>query len=155
MSEKSRDAEPEREEIAAGGADADAVDPQPDEVAEELSVEVDETIAELEQDFTPEEQLEAAAPIKRKTATAPVRKKDRATPKRKDALDDHDDPYRAKNPVEFAKQSGAELKKVVWPTWPQTVAMFTAVLIFVIIMIAIVGVLDLVFGWSLLQLLGS
>jgi len=33
--------------------------------------------------------------------------------------------------------------------------MFGAVLVFVLIMIAIVGVLDLAFGWSLLKVFGS
>ncbi|MBB1508699.1 preprotein translocase subunit SecE [Tessaracoccus sp. MC1756] len=94
------------------------------------------------------------APVRR-TVKVPVRKKDTVTRKRSEALAEHDDPYRASNPVEFAKQSGSELKKVVWPTWPQTISMFSAVLVFVLIMIAIVGSLDLFFGWSLLQLFGS
>ncbi|AQP47648.1 preprotein translocase subunit SecE [Tessaracoccus aquimaris] len=52
-------------------------------------------------------------------------------------------------------QSAAELKRVVWPTWPQTVSMFSAVLIFVLIMILIVGALDFAFTWGLLKMLGS
>ena len=44
---------------------------------------------------------------------------------------------------------------VVWPTWPETVKMYSAVLVFVLIMIAIVGLLDLAFGWGLLKIFGS
>nr|WP_255698157.1 preprotein translocase subunit SecE [Tessaracoccus sp. ZS01] len=164
VSDKSHDAVPENEDFVPGEPDApedDAVeieDPEALAAAEEEVAEADEdiTLGELEQDFTPEEQEAAAAlaPVRR-TVKAPVRKKDTVTRKRSEALAEHDDPYRASNPVEFAKQSGSELKKVVWPTWPQTISMFSAVLVFVLIMIAIVGSLDLFFGWSLLQLFGS
>lgn len=192
MSDKSQDAEPEREEIVAGGAEAaDTVDPavveddslsiddieDPEALAEaeeavhddhdahasipeidgELADSDDATIAELEEDFTDEERAAAAAaaPIARKTAKAPVRKKETATRKRSEAAAEHEDPYKAKTPGQFAKQSASELKKVVWPTWPETATMFSAVLIFVLIMIAFVGGLDLLFGWGLLQLFGS
>lgn len=115
----------------------------------------DVVIAELEEGFTDEEREAAAgAPILRKTVKAPV-KKGAATRKRGQAAAEHEDPYRASNPAQFAQQSAGELKKVVWPTWPETAKTFTAVLIFVLIMIAIVGGLDLFFGWGLLQLFGS
>ncbi|MCB0887112.1 MAG: preprotein translocase subunit SecE [Propionibacteriaceae bacterium] len=91
----------------------------------------------------------------RTTAKAPVRKKDHATRKRSEAEKAHEDPYKAKNPAEFVRQSAGELKKVVWPTWPETVKMYSAVLVFVLIMIAIVGLLDLAFGWGLLKIFGS
>lgn len=198
MSDKSRDAEPEREDLVAGEPDAaepteaelveddslsidDIDDPEALAAAEEAVIEDDEAaasdpatdgelvdatdadaasddeaIAELEENFTPEEQAAAAAaPIVRKTAKAPVRKKDAPTRKRSEATAEHEDPYKAKNPVQFVKQSVDELKKVVWPTWAQTLAMFGAVLTFVLIMIAIVGVLDFAFGWGLLKLFGS
>ena len=198
MSDKSRDAEPEREDLVAGEPDAaepteaelveddslsidDIDDPEALAAAEEAVIEDeeaaasdpatdgelvdatdadaasdDEAIAELEENFTPEEQAAAAAaPIVRKTAKAPVRKKDAPTRKRSEATSEHEDPYKAKNPVQFVKQSVDELKKVVWPTWAQTLAMFGAVLTFVLIMIAIVGVLDFAFGWGLLKLFGS
>ncbi len=186
MSEKSRDAEHEdlvqggtdAAESAVESDDdtlsaSDIEDPEALEAAEEAVIEDedalevippsvdpeadDETIAELEEDFTPEE-LEAAAaaaPIARKTAKAPVRKKETRTRKRSEATAEHEDPYKAHNPAQFAGQSVAELKRVVWPTWPETASMFSAVLIFVLIMIAIVGLLDFAFGWGLLKLLGS
>ncbi|MDO5678176.1 MAG: preprotein translocase subunit SecE [Propionibacteriaceae bacterium] len=165
MSDKSHDAEPEFEENLPGEPDApedDAVeveDPEALAAAEEEVTEADEdiTLGELEKNFTPEEQAAAAAlaPVRRRTAKAPVRKKDAATRKRSDALTEHEDPYRASNPAEFVKQSASELKKVVWPTWPQTLTMFSAVLVFVLIMITYVGLADFGFGWLMLQLFGS
>ena len=116
----------------------------------------DARIAALEGEFTPEEQAAAAgaSAIARKTAKAPVRK-DAPTRRRGAALAEHEDPYKASNPAEFVAQSAGELKKVVWPTWPQLVTMFFAVLIFVLIIITIVALLDLLFGWTLLQLFGN
>ena len=161
MSDKSQDAEPEYEETLPGEPDApedDAVEVEDPEVladAEEEVAQADEdiTIGEMEKGFTPEEQEAAAAlaPVRRRTAKAPVRKKDTATRKRSEALAEHEDPYKASNPVEFAQQSASELKKVVWPTWPQTLTMFSAVLVFVLIMITYVGFLDFGFGWLMLQ----
>ena len=56
---------------------------------------------------------------------------------------------------EYFKGVKLEMKKVVWPTWPETVKMYSAVLVFVLIMIAIVSLLDYAFGWGLLKLFGS
>ena len=75
--------------------------------------------------------------------------------KRSEAEKAHEDPYKAKNPAEFVRQSAGELKKVVWPTWPETVKMYSAVLVFVLIMIAIVSLMDYAFGWGLLKIFGS
>lgn len=115
----------------------------------------DEQIAALEDTFTPEEQSGAEG-IHRKTAKAPVRKQT-ATRTRESARGesaDHD-PYSTKNPVTFAKQSGGELKKVVWPTGKEMRTYFLAVLVFVLFVITYVGLLDLLFGWGLLNLLGD
>lgn len=163
MSDKSHDAEPE-EELAVGELDADDAlvdDPEALEAAEDALAESDdETIEHLEELLADEaeESAEAAKPAKkpiaRKTAKAPV-KKDAPTRKRSESERDPEaDPYRAGNPVRFAKQSADELRKVVWPTWPQLVTMFFAVLVFVLIIIIIVGLLDLGFGSLLLWLFG-
>ena len=140
-------------------ADAEPADDDYVAEAEITDDELDERIDELEGDFTPEEQqaaVAAGAPaIARKTSKAPVRKKDAPTRRRSAAVAEHDDPYKASNPAEFVQQSAGELKKVVWPTWPQLVTMFFAVLIFVVIIITIVALLDLAFGWALLQLFGN
>lgn len=116
---------------------------------------IDEGAAPLSVD--PESHAEggADAPIVRRTAKAPV-KKAAPTRKRAEAERDHEDldRYSARNPVEFARQSAGELKQVVWPTWPELTTYFLAVLIFVLFIITFVGLLDLGFGWGLLQLLG-
>ncbi|MEZ5087637.1 MAG: preprotein translocase subunit SecE [Tessaracoccus sp.] len=100
-------------------------------------------------------QPDAGGPIVRKTAKAPV-KKDAPTRKRSEAEREHEDvdPYAARNPAEFVRQSAGELKQVVWPTWPELVTYFFAVLIFVLFIITFVGLLDMGLGWGLLQLLG-
>jgi len=122
--------------------DDDGVDPDAD----------DDAIAGLEGDFTSEEQSAAASV--RRSANAPVRKTT-ATRKRSESAREEHDPYTAKNPATFVKQSAGEIKKVVWPTWAQLTVMFFAVLIFVLFMIAFVGLLDAGFGALLLRLLGA
>ena len=120
----------------------------------------DEIIERLDREFdgdrepVVEKEPRDEGAIVRRTSKAPVRKS-APTKKRAAAVAEHDDQYKAGNPIEFARQSGSELKKVVWPTWPQLVTMFFAVLIFVIIIITIVGLLDLAFGWTLLKLFGA
>ena len=105
--------------------------------------------------LTEEEQVAAAAagarPV-RKTAAEPVAGKGRATPRqvRHRAEDEH----RRSTPVEFVRESAAELRKVVWPTGSQLQQYFVVVLVFVLIMIGIVLALDLVFGWLMLKALG-
>ena len=56
------------------------------------------------------------------------------------------------SPAKFAGESVEELKKVVWPTWPQVRQYFVVVLVFVLAIIAFVSLLDLMFGWALLKL---
>lgn len=116
----------------------------------------DAEIAKLEEGFSDEENLTAAAVVggARKTAKAPV-KKSTATRKRSESEREETDPYRAGNPAKFVEQSAAELKQVVWPTWPQLVSYFSAVLVFVLFFIAFIGLLDLFFGWGLLSLFGD
>lgn len=146
--------DPEALEAASSAVagDEDALEVIPPAIGPDTD---DEAIAELEEGFTAEEREAAAAAIVRKTSKAPVRKKETRTRRRSEATQDHEDHYKAHNPAQFAAQSVAELKRVVWPTWPETASMFSAVLIFVLIMIAIVGLLDFGFGWGLLKLLGS
>ncbi|MGV8846749.1 preprotein translocase subunit SecE [Tessaracoccus sp.] len=112
----------------------------------------DEAIAGLEENFTSEEQSSATSV--RRSGNAPV-KKTTATRKRSESQKAEYDPYTAKNPAAFVKQSASEISKVVWPTWPQLTVLFMSVLIFVLFMIAFVGALDLLFGWGLLATLGD
>lgn len=92
--------------------------------------------------------------VTRRTAKAPV-KKTTATRKRSETEREEHDPYRAKNPAQFVRQSVAELKKVVWPTWVELTVLFSAVLLFVLFIIAYVMLLDNGFGWALLSLFGG
>ncbi len=88
-------------------------------------------------------------PVRKPATTAPVRK-DKKTPARKDTA-----PSRTRTtPVQFVRESVAELRKVVWPTGTQVQQYFVVVLIFVLFIIAFVGLLDLGLGWLLLKLLG-
>ncbi|HSK27198.1 MAG TPA: preprotein translocase subunit SecE [Jiangellales bacterium] len=54
----------------------------------------------------------------------------------------------------FVRQVVAELRKVVYPTRNQLLTYTAVVLVFVGVMIAIVSVLDLVFGWATLAVFG-
>lgn len=154
MSDKSPEETPEETPLDDHAGDEVMPESGADTEARSGATRDDEVIEELEKDLPADDTPRAAAPIKRKTAQAPV-KKAAATRKRKDAHVEHEDPYKAKNPAHFARQSAGELKKVVWPTWPQLVKYFLAVLAFVLFIIAFVSGLDALFGWSLLQLLGS
>lgn len=58
-------------------------------------------------------------------------------------------------PALFVRQSVDELRKVIWPTGNQLANYFAVVLLFVLFIIAYVGLLDLFFGWGLLKLLGK
>ena len=110
--------------------------------------------AKAEDKLPAERAPRAGAPIRRKTAQAPV-KKSAATRKRSEADVEHVDPYKAKNPAHFVRQSTDELKKVVWPTRSQLAKSFASVLIFVVFIIAFVGLFDTLFGWLLLKILGT
>jgi preprotein translocase subunit SecE len=56
------------------------------------------------------------------------------------------------SPATFLRQVLAELRKVVWPTQQQLVTYFFVVLVFVIVVMALVTVLDLVFGKLVFEL---
>ena len=55
----------------------------------------------------------------------------------------------------FFRQVVAELRKVVWPTRSQLITYTTVVLVFVIAMMAIVGVFDLVMSQVVLKVFGE
>lgn len=57
-------------------------------------------------------------------------------------------------PVKFVTESVGELRKVVWPTGTQLQQYFIVVLVFVLFIMAIVSVLDLAFGWVILNVFG-
>jgi preprotein translocase subunit SecE len=55
----------------------------------------------------------------------------------------------------FYRQVIAELRKVVWPTRSQLITYTAVVLAFVGFIIAVVSLLDLAFGWLVLEVFGS
>lgn len=57
-------------------------------------------------------------------------------------------------PVQFVGESVDELKKVVWPSAEQVRGYFAVVLVFVLFIIAVVSVLDLLFGLGVTRLFG-
>ena len=54
----------------------------------------------------------------------------------------------------FYRQVIAELRKVVWPTRSQLITYTAVVLVFVAFIIAVISVLDLGFGWLVLEVFG-
>ncbi|WP_394274882.1 preprotein translocase subunit SecE [Luteococcus sp.] len=58
-------------------------------------------------------------------------------------------------PATFVSQSADELRKVIWPTGSQLSQYFVVVLLFVLFIVAYVGLLDPAFGWVVLKLLGN
>lgn len=159
--ERSVDPEALDEQDPAGEllADDDLVDPGNFEVAsdEDEAEELDPATDEDDPVQTAEATVAAAAarssrPVKRKTSQAPV-KKSKPTPKRNSASEPYENEH-AVGPITFTKQSVGELKKVNWPTGEQLRTYFIAVLVFVLFVIAYVGLLDLGFTAALLRLLG-
>lgn len=56
---------------------------------------------------------------------------------------------------EFILASRVELRKMVWPTWDDTVRTTGLVILFVVILGAFFWIVDLVLGWASRQLLGG
>ena len=69
-----------------------------------------------------------------------------------DRRDSRGDDRGRTSPATFLRQVLAELRKVVWPTQQQLVTYFFVVLVFVIVVMALVTVLDLVFGKLVFEL---
>ena len=93
----------------------------------------------------------ADSPAQTTRSNAPV-KKNRPTRTRAEAT--HSDAPKKTGLGDFLSQIVQELKKVSWPTGPQLVRYFVVVLVFVLFMIAFIGLLDLFFGWLMLKLFG-
>lgn len=132
--------------------DKAAADLPADAGAEELDL---EAMGLEDVELTEEEQVAIAAASARparKAAAVEVDAKGRPTPKRRRNTTTEE--HRRTTPVDFVRESVAELKKVVWPTSSQLQQYFVVVLVFVLIMIGIVSVLDLAFGTLLLRIFG-
>lgn len=140
-----------------------------DDEAEEL-LNADETVDDTPDKGDPEdvviddeEQLAEAEAVaaaakssrpKRKVTTAPV-KKSAPTPTRRSATVAKQPERRRTTPAAFASQSVGELKKVIWPTGDQLREYYIVVLVFVLFIVAFVGLIDLGAGRLLLWLFGA
>ena len=130
-------------EVAADEDEAEELDPETEEEDPEQLVEAEEVALAAK----------STTPVRRpRSANAPVKKKDAPTRSRKEATTVVTE--QRTGPVTFVRQSISELRKVVWPTGAQLSQYFVVVLIFVMFMIALVSLLDFVFGWLLLKALG-
>ncbi len=65
------------------------------------------------------------------------------------------EPGRLRGIGTFYKQVVAELRKVIWPTRKELITYTTVVVVFVLVMVAIVAVLDLIFGKGVLAVFGE
>ena len=90
-----------------------------------------------------------------KGTDAPQRKMTTAPVRRKKAQAAKNDEHKRANPIEFCKQSVAELKKVKWLSSQDLGQYFVVVLVFVLVVIAYVSGLDVLFGWLLIKLFGQ
>lgn len=125
----------------------ETVDDTPDKGdPEDMVIDDEEQLAEAE---TVAAKAASSRPARRKVTTAPV-KKDRPTPKQADQVKSRGEVTKRVGPAGFAKQSAAELKKVIWPTGDQVREYFVVVLLFVLIVVGFVSLLDLGFGRLLL-----
>lgn len=125
----------------------ETVDDTPDKGdPEDMVIDDEEQLAEAE---TVAATAASSRPARRKVTTAPV-KKDKPTPKQADQVKSRGEVTKRVGPAGFAKQSAAELKKVIWPTGDQVREYFVVVLLFVLIVVGFVSLLDLGFGRLLL-----
>ena len=90
-----------------------------------------------------------------KGTNAPQRTMTTAPVRRKKAQAAKNDEHKRANPIEFCKQSVAELKKVKWLSSQDLGQYFVVVLVFVLVVIAYVSGLDVLFGWLLIKLFGQ
>lgn len=128
--------------------------PSPDEkFHEQVGADADAEQAESDSDRADEPALVGASasrrPVRRESSEASTEKKGRSTRRRE--ADEADGAAPRTGPVTFVNESVGELRKVVWPTSEMMRTYFVVVLVFVLFMITVVSLLDLLFGWALLQ----
>jgi preprotein translocase subunit SecE len=101
---------------------------------------------------TPAAAARSSRPVRKQPESAVTPKKATSTRRRNVATAEKS---ARTTPGVFANQSVAELRKVLWPTGDQLRQYFAVVLVFVLIIIAYVGLLDFAFGWVVLKLFGA
>ncbi|MDO5287090.1 MAG: preprotein translocase subunit SecE [Actinomycetia bacterium] len=130
---------------------------EPAEPEDHQASEAEDDLEQSEEAEEAEEEARSAVSTKAvrkvRSTKAPVKKSGVKTPSRKES--------RAKvtvekrtTPFQFVRESVAELRKVVWPTRLQMQTYFVVVLVFVLFVIALVGLLDFGLGWALLRIFG-
>lgn len=99
----------------------------------------------------------AAAPAVGTAGSALARERVQARKAKETATRRRDQPVKPERtgPVRFVKESIGELRKVVYPTGQQLMSYFVVVLVFVLFIIAYVGLLDLGLGWLLFRVFGG
>lgn len=148
--------DPGEYEIAADETEAEEltdVEPEPDEDVVEDPEQLVEDPEQLDEAEAVAAVAASSRPVRKVVRTGEVAPKDRATPRRRGSTAVVE--RKRTTPLQFTKESAAELRKVIWPTWDQLRQYFVAVLIFVLLIIAFVGGLDLLFGQLLLKALGQ
>ena len=140
--------EPEPEFIETDSVDA--AEELPTELREEEPVSAEDAAATQDVDSADADDRELVGVTAGTTGGSSSRvrsKKDKATARQRRSSDK---PQRT-TPVQFVKESVGELRKVVYPTGSQLANYFVVVLVFVLFIIAIVGLLDLGLGWAIFK----
>lgn len=145
--ESERTEEPTDEELAAEAEDsADDSDP---ETGDDDSGDADQEKELVSVGASSKTQSEGGRAESAASSESKGRqKKTEATPKQNKG----DNRPRRTGPITLIKESVAELRKVVYPTGPQLLNYFIVVLVFVLIIIGIVSLLDLGFGWVIFRI---
>jgi preprotein translocase subunit SecE len=142
----------EAEELADG---ADALDEIDEDQLEEAEAEIEELTATAPVTQRPQKKTAATSVAEAgadRVAKAAPAKKNRPTRTRAEAT--KADAPKKTGLKAFITQIVQELKKVSWPTGAQLGVFFVVVLVFVLFMIAFIGLLDVLFGWIMLNLFG-
>lgn len=142
-------ADPEPYEVAADEAEAEELTASVGAAASEDVLEVDDP-GQLEMAETAAARARSARPKRRVADVVPAQPTSTGKGRRKARPAG---PPRT-TPKGFVEESAEELRKVVWPTWSQVQQLFWAVLVLVLFVITYVSLVDLGFGWVLLQLFG-
>lgn len=145
VSESERTEEPTNEELAAKADDSDP------EAGDDDAGDADQEKELVSVGAASKTQSEGGRAEGAASGGSGRQKKTEATPKQHKG----DNRPRRTGPITLIKESVAELRKVVYPTGPQLLNYFIVVLVFVLIIIGIVSLLDLGFGWVVFQIFGS
>jgi preprotein translocase subunit SecE len=111
-----------------------------DELLEELDDEFDDSVDADDEDGEDEDDDENASRNGRRTATKP---KPGTPDKKKSKTKELSSPGIFARLINFVREVVAELRKVIWPTRKELITYTVVVVVFVTIMVAVVGGLDI------------